>query len=193
MARTVRHPRLSTAMDIGMTRRATAEGLLARSVGNAACPAGAPGRANTPRPCPPLFTLVVFLPVALIEFLTAGTPLGPPPRATHFFVMMLVSAIRGGRRAAMRETPTLAAVLAVAGMTFRTVMRRGPMARRPLPRGSGTTRRRTARSQFGWSRRSGSTCRRRASWAAGSCVQRLCRSSACTAAAAWGTIPPLPR
>jgi hypothetical protein len=123
----------------------------------------------------------------------AGAPLGPP-HATHFNVKLLVSEARGGRDAAMLKAPNIVAVLAVTGLTFKAIKRWVNMKTGPLPRGSGATRGRAALFLSGWSRRPGFTCQRRASWAAGNCeMQKIVRSTLCTAAAAWGTRPPLPQ
>ncbi len=194
MTRPVHHSDARIATHIGVMTITLTEELMVRAIGNTAYPAGAPRRANAPRPRPILIYMITCHPVALVEFITAGVTLGPPPRATHFHVEMPVSVAVCGRLAAMRKVPTIDAVPAVTGLEFRVIRSWRTMGTRLMPRGSGGTRGRAALHLSGWSRRHGFTCPLRASWAAGSCVmRRLATGTVCTAAAAWGTRQPLPR
>ncbi len=190
----VRHSGVSIVTHIGCTRVTMNGELTMRTVGNTACPAGGLRIALALQLCPFLIIMFAWPQVALIEFVMTGEPMGPPRHATHFVMKLIVSAARGERSTAMRRAPYLVAVLAVTGLTFRAIMRWVNTENGPLPSESGGTRGRAVLLPSGWNRRPGCTCLRRASWAAGKCAEeKIVRSTLCTAAAAWGTRPPLPR
>ncbi len=120
--------------------------------------------------------------------------MGPTPRATPFNMKWIDSVTMGGRTAAWLEAPNLDAVLADTGLTVKAVLNWENAEIGQLPRGAGATRERLGLRPSGWSRLPGFICRRRASWAGGSCAWRkIARSTSCTAAAARWTRPSLPR
>ncbi len=165
-----------------------------RHSGSTAYPEGGPKRDSDRWLCPMLIVLVFCLPLVLIEIFFVGAPMGPPTLVTHLIVEFMGSTARGWRTQAMPSKPHRAAVPAVTGLTLAAILGQTGMENAPLPRGADGTRGRAVRSRSGWSRRHGSICQRQASLAAGNCVmEKIATGPECTAAAARGTRPPLPR
>ncbi len=111
-------------------------------------------------------TLLALILVTRIEILVMGTPRGPPPLATHFCVLTLVSAIAKRGQSVLWSTPTLVAKHAAEGMTYGAIARGRIRAGSRRRREGDRRTRRARRLQSGWSRRNGSTCQRLASWVA---------------------------